>query len=325
MLHLVASNRNTQQNTAQQPVDQEIDLTKTEIVLQGIGEALAGSIQHSRPASSTTDSAEEGSDSDKTDAVPTRKNTMASTSNTNPETKGKEVPPPPNLAPEQIHQIIRALTGGAGNTKKPKIKEPSTFHGERDQLRGWLAQLSVYFKGVGWEFDYNNDKIVYALSLLRGDVLKWATRYIKRPQDVTWCSWDDFKNELEGQFGEIDEQGAARAKLMRMTQGLKGATEYWKEYRLIASQTGKDDATRTYHLMKGFKTELRDAWGMDRSDSQDPQFVANWATKKETKMAAIKHMRHRVPSKEKGPSPETPEIKTGRSDHRTTTKATQWN
>jgi len=211
--------------------------------------------------------------------------------------KGKEVPPLPNVTPEQIQQIIGALTGGAGNTKNPKIKEPSTFHGERDQLRGWLAQLSVYFKGVGWEFDYNNDKIVYALSLLRGDVLKWATPYIERRQDVTWSSWDDFKNELQGQFGETDEQGAARAKLMRMAQGSKGATEYLNEYRLIASQTGMDDATLTYHLMKGFKTELQDAWGMDGSDSQDPQFVANWAIKKETKMAAIKHMRHGTTSK----------------------------
>ena len=84
---------------------------------------------------------------------------------------------------------------------------------------------------------------------------------------------------------------------MSMAQGSKGATEYWKEYRLIASQTGIDDATLTYHLMKGFKTELQEAWGMDGSDSQDPQFVANWAIKKETKMAAIKYRCHGTTSK----------------------------
>ena len=116
---------------------------------------------------------------------------------------------------------------------------------------------------------------------------------------------------MQGQFGEIDEQGAARAKLIRMTQGSKGATEYWNEYRLIASQTGMDDATLTYHLMKGFKTELQDAWGMDGSDSQDPKFVANWAIKKETKMAAIKHMRHGISSKEKSTCPGTPRNQNG--------------
>jgi len=97
---------------------------------------------------------------------------MASTSNTDTKWKESEPLPPPNLTQEHIQQIRGALTGGAGNIKKPKMEEPSTFHGERDQLRGWLAQLSVYCKGVGWETEYDNDKIVYALSLLRGDALK---------------------------------------------------------------------------------------------------------------------------------------------------------
>jgi len=43
---------------AQQPVDQEIDLMETEIDLEGLGEALAESIQHSGAASATTDSSE---------------------------------------------------------------------------------------------------------------------------------------------------------------------------------------------------------------------------------------------------------------------------
>ena len=293
-------------NTAQTPIDREIDLTEGEIDLAGLGEALPESIQHSQAASSETGSSRRESDSDETDAVPKRRNTMASTTNPNSDTKGNGVETlPPNLTPEQVQQILGALTGGVDNTKKQKIKEPSTFHGERDQLRGWLAQLSVYFKGVGWEFNYDNDKIVYALSLLRGDALKWATPYIERRQDVTWSNWDAFRAELRGQFGEIDEQGAARTTLMKMAQGSKGATEYWNEYRLIASQTGMDDATLTYHLMRAFRTELQDAWGMDGSESQDPQFVANWAIKKENKMAAIRHMRHGGPSKEKTTTPPT--------------------
>jgi len=59
-----------------------------------------------------------------------------------------------------------------------------------------------------------------------------------------------------------------------------------------------DEATLTYHLMKGFKMVLQDAWGMNRSDSQEPQLVGNWAIKKETKMAAIKHRSQGAPSTE---------------------------
>jgi len=96
-----------------------------------------------------------------------------------------------------------------------------------------------------------------------------------------------------------------------MAQGSKGATEYWNEYRLSTSQTGMDDATLTYHLMKGFKTELQDAWGMDGSDSQDQQFVANWAIEKETKIAAIKQMHHGTTSKGTTTLPGTPRNQNG--------------
>jgi len=65
---------------------------------------------------------------------------MASSSNPNPETKKAVSPPPlPKLTPEQIQQIIRVLTRGAGNTKKPKLMDPSTFHGENgiNSEDGW--------------------------------------------------------------------------------------------------------------------------------------------------------------------------------------------
>ena len=158
MCHIATPN----DKTAQHPVDQEIDLTETEIDLEGLGEALAEFIQHSQAASATADSQEEGSDSDETDAVPTRRNTMASTSTPTPDTKGKKADPllPSNLTPDQIQQIMGALTGGSGNKKKPKIKEPSTFHGERDQLRGWLAQ------SISKEWDGNSSTTTTKLSTL---------------------------------------------------------------------------------------------------------------------------------------------------------------
>ena len=218
--------------------------------------------------------------------------------------KGTETTPqiPSNFTSEQLEQIIAKLTGG---TKKPRIKEPSVFHGERDMYRGWIAQLTVYFRGVGWEEEHDQDKNVYALSLLRGDALKWATPYVEGRQEATWGGWTEFKEELRKQFGEIDEQGSARAKLMKLSQGTRTATEYWNEFRLVASQTGMDDATLTFHLMKGFRTDIQDAWGMDGSDSQETQYVANWAIKKETKMASIRHMRMGNGQKEKTTHPTT--------------------
>jgi len=36
--------------------------------------------------------------------------------------------------------------GLSTGTRKPKIREPTTFDRDRDNVRGWLAQLSVYFE-----------------------------------------------------------------------------------------------------------------------------------------------------------------------------------
>ena len=54
----------------------------------------------------------------------------------------------PILNPEQIRHIIASLSRG---TRKPKAKEPEVYRGERHKLRGWLAQLIVYYRTVGWQ------------------------------------------------------------------------------------------------------------------------------------------------------------------------------
>jgi len=53
----------------------------------------------------------------------------------------------PFLNPEHMRQIVASLSGG---TRKPKAKEPEVYRGERHKLRGWLAQLIVYYRTVGW-------------------------------------------------------------------------------------------------------------------------------------------------------------------------------
>ena len=67
-------------------------------------------------------------------------------------------PPADNPGPAQ--------TRIEGNTRRPKIKEPDVFSGERAKLREWLAQMKVYFRLVGWAEGHDTEKIVYTTSLL---------------------------------------------------------------------------------------------------------------------------------------------------------------
>ena len=69
-------------------------------------------------------------------------------------------------------------TQGDG-AKKLKLKEPDVFREERPRLRGWLAQMKIYFTLMGWANDHDQEKITYTTSLLIGDAETWITPYIE--------------------------------------------------------------------------------------------------------------------------------------------------
>jgi len=157
------------------------------------------------------------------------------------------------LSPEQMRQIITSLSGG---TRKFKAKEPEVYRGERHKLRGWLAQLVVYYRTVGWQNGHDEGKILYATSLLRDDAGTWITPYAEERITPAWDNWAGFKVELQRQFGVIDAKGEARIRLKNMKQGKRSVTEYWNEFRLVASEAELDDSTGGELLLRGMIVEL---------------------------------------------------------------------
>jgi len=81
------------------------------------------------------------------------------------------------LSPEQMRQIMTSLTG---ETRQPKAKEPEVYRGDRHKLPGWLAQLIVYYRTVGWQNGHDEEKILYATSLQRDDAGTWITPYAEK-------------------------------------------------------------------------------------------------------------------------------------------------
>jgi len=181
------------------------------------------------------------------------------------------------------------ITGLSIGTRKPKIREPSTFDGDRDNLRGWLAQLAVYFEILGWEEDHNDDKIKYTSCLLRGDAMKWYTPYAEKAQAKSWTTWEEYQNELRRQFGPVNARDEARAKIRKLKQGQSSMTDYWNDFRLIARTAQMDGATMSEFLIAGMKRELQQAWILAELDQDDVEAIALWAIKKEARMETLKY------------------------------------
>jgi len=75
-----------------------------------------------------------------------------------------------------------------------------------------------------------------------------------------------------------------------MGQGNRSVTEYWNEFRLVASETELDDSTRRELLLGGMIVELQNAWGASSEEYEDLEALAQWAIRNETKLATVRHI-----------------------------------
>ena len=263
----------------------DIDLTDNDITISELGNVLDQILGEVRPASPTTPEPASPAVLEETEYLSgTRRNTM-----TTHQTGECSTPAPamPEITQDQLQQIIQSLSRG---TRKPKIKEPDTYRRERHKLRGWLAQLQVYFKAIKWAEEHDDEKILYAISLLRDDAGKWITPYTEELIPSLWENWAGFAQEFQSQFGVIDAKGEVRITLKNMKQGRKSMTEYWNEFRLVASETGLDDSMAGEWLLGGMNPELQNAWGASSNKYTNITALTNWAIEKVTRLATVRHI-----------------------------------
>ena len=72
--------------------------------------------------------------------------------------------------------------------------------------------------------------------------------------------------------------------------------EYWNEFRLVASKAKLDHSTGEL-LLGGMNTELQKAWGASSKEYEDLEVLAQWAIRKETKLATVRLIQGSTPTK----------------------------
>jgi len=95
----------------------------------------------------------------------------------------------------------------------------------------------------------------------------------------------------------IDAKGEARIRLKNMKQGKRSVTEYWNEFRVVASEAELDDSTGGELLLGGMIAELQNAWGVSSEEYEDLENLAQWAIRKETKLATVRHIQGSLSTK----------------------------
>jgi len=82
-----------------------------------------------------------------------------------------------------------------------------------------------------------------------------------------------------------------------MKQGKRSVTEYWNEFRLVASAAELDDSTGGELLLGGMIAELQNTWGATSEEYEDLEALAQWAIRNETKLATVRYIQGSLSAK----------------------------
>lgn len=173
---------------------------------------------------------------------------------------------------------------------RPKAREPDVFSGDRTKLRNFLAQMEGYFRVKGYSANEDTIKVAYGESLLRGSAESWILNYIEGSIEREWNTWEEFKTILKQQFGDVNAQETARQKMESMKQGQKNMTEFWNEFRLLATEARYDDATLWRTLLAACNSRIQNAWAQGDTNFTTTNAFAIWAIEKENKLNLIQHV-----------------------------------
>lgn len=129
--------------------------------------------------------------------------------------------------------IAMSSTNLSGYSRK--VREPEVYNGERDAivLDAWIYSLELYFSLV--KIDHPQERLLYALSLLRKDAQLWYSQLSTFNKEQAPQDWNELKVALRTEFVPIDAIAKARDSMATLVQTTT-VNHYINEFRRLLLQ-----------------------------------------------------------------------------------------
>ena len=144
-------------------------------------------------------------------------------------------------------------------SREPKVKDPETFHGQRNSLNAFLTECELVFEIQSSRFGHDRVKVSYMISFLRDTPLLAIRPLLSQvPRPAVLESYPAFVEYLRTNYGDPDEKGTARRKLKGLKQ-LGPASAYFAEFQQYVAILGwKDQDPIIDRAIEGLKPNLKD-------------------------------------------------------------------
>lgn len=156
-------------------------------------------------------------------------------------------------------QSIPAVVPFPSSGRSLKVAPPDYFDGSLTKTQSFLAQLLLFLHGKRAEVQSDQDKIVLALSYMKGGTAgPWAEIKVQELGDGIEQSWDVFLAEFKLLFSDPNPGATARAKMDQLAQGNLTADEYVVKFKELQANTGYNDIALVEKFEKGLNSVLVD-------------------------------------------------------------------
>ncbi|KAK3561315.1 hypothetical protein QTP86_030620, partial [Hemibagrus guttatus] len=157
-------------------------------------------------------------------------------------------------ANEYLTQHLRSLPPPV--PRKVSFALPDKFDGSVEQCKGFLRQVEIFFKHQGTDFESEEKKCAFLMSLLTGKAIEWAAA-VWETDHLFQTSYTYFVKQLRDVFEYPAGGKDVSTRLLQLSQGLRLAAEYAIEFRTLAAQSGWNDVALKAVFQRSLNIELQ--------------------------------------------------------------------
>jgi len=155
-----------------------------------------------------------------------------------------------------LNKLVKTLKKDKDDSSdtRNKIREPDTFDGSNPlELQSFLFLCMLNFRARPKQFRADSDKVIFAMSYLRGSALEAFETGIVDDDDEPIPGWiDDYKEfvaELKSLFGPHDPINDAQTRISALSMGTnQKISKYIVQFTQLSRQTKWNDASLAYQF-----------------------------------------------------------------------------
>ncbi|KAK3548058.1 hypothetical protein QTP70_004282 [Hemibagrus guttatus] len=146
------------------------------------------------------------------------------------------------------------------------------FDGSAEQCKGFLRQVEIFFMHQGNDFESEEKKCAFLMSLLTGKAIEWAAAVWETDRLFqTSCTY--FVKQLRDVFEYPAGGKDVSTCLMQLSQGHRLAADYAIEFRTLAAQSGWNDVALKAVFQRSLNIELQAELACKGEDHSFTEYV----------------------------------------------------